>query len=154
MEIRSRGSEHPWRKPPPHPEIDRRRRRTLALFLASGCSGPLRAPCGIQARGRVAETKAYNAAALVGSASEHGPVPSPREATGRASASRAEDFFAKRTSLRRGTDGRCTCPGGSAALCSERRAVVFRWQGTAFTPKEEKTGNCRGTQTKCKHALR
>ena len=33
-----------------------------------------RAPCGIRARGRVAETKAYNAAALVGSASEHGPV--------------------------------------------------------------------------------
>jgi hypothetical protein len=49
---------------------------------------------GIRSQGRVVETKPYNAVALVDSTWEHEPLPSSREATGRASLSQAEDYFA------------------------------------------------------------
>jgi len=56
------------------------------------------------------EDDSYNAASAGDSASEHGPSPSPREATGHPSASRTRMYFAKTVTKRRGKRRRCTCP--------------------------------------------
>jgi hypothetical protein len=60
-------------------------------------------PRGIRTWGRVAETKTYSTPALVDSASEHGPLPSSRDATRRLSSSRANVlFFVRRAFWRQG----------------------------------------------------
>jgi len=67
------------------------------------------------------EADSYNGSAG-DSASEHGPTPSPREATGQPSASPTRVYFAKTVTKRRGKRRRCTCPKASGGSTGSRGA--------------------------------
>jgi hypothetical protein len=56
------------------------------------------------------EDESYNATPPGAWASEHGPLPSSREATGWPSPSQSEVIFAKTQRRRRAKTTRCTCP--------------------------------------------
>ena len=77
-------------------------------FGATAPSRP-REPPGSALR-RVGKTASYNAARVVFSASEHGPAPSPREATLAPSPGFDKGIFVKTATKEWGQETRCTCP--------------------------------------------
>jgi len=81
---------------------------------------------------RVGKTASYNAARVVFSASEHGPAPSPREATLAPSPGFDRGIFVKTATKGRGQETRCTCPKSCLAAASYSVFIKFAAAANEF----------------------